>query len=902
MKKICTLISALVLMLYVNAVPALQEPITVMQPDGTQITIQRHGDEFFHYTTNESGQWVSLNSNGMYEVVQPLSEQQITERREKSELRKISPYHKSQMEWSRNIVPNGLVILVNFKDLKFSPQNSLNSMREMYMGRNYSYNGATGSVQKYFIDQSMGQYMPEFEVVGPVTLSNNYAYYGANNSNSGDARPRQMIREACRLAHDECGVDFSKYDFDNDNCVDFVFIVYAGYNEAEGGAENTIWPHKWYADGDATLYLDGKLISLYACTSEFRSNTGGERAGIGTFCHEFSHVLGLPDMYNTGDAKDSHKTLGHYEIMDSGNYNNNGNTPAGYSAYERWFMGWMIPQYINRPASLSLDDIKKSNSAYIITEFKMPNLNACDPDPASFYLVENRQQSGWDAYLPGHGMMLTKIHYNYYKWYYNNLNNNKSDMGIDIIEACDMNKNTITLSVGQPNDWGEQMYVWIWDDTTTNLIPNTQWPGAEMHKDADGQWQYSVIADKINVIFSDGYHQTDDILNVTQSSCVSLHQRSVKYYTASLSDCSEYYSAYGTSLDLFPAGANQYTKIPNRQITNIEEKNGVITFDFMGGNGAKELAFNYAQAVYLSLYQDITDKDVWELDLIHYDNNDEYDAYMAFAFKGNNETSITGEYDISDMYYAEYTIIDGTDTSTIVLTRGSLVLNRLPDQDNDNAVYRIIVDAYDTDGKPYYIIYDMEVDCWNRDDFSNIVMTDIVYGENSHICLSNPLERVVFFTKSTDFSDDIRCYIWHNDGFGNVAEVCGAWPGMRATPTDNEGTYRFNIPDDGYPFNSSWMIVFNDGTNQTEDLVFHNQYLYSQMFTNNKVVTRPITESCDGGETNLEISLSDGNQPIMIFSSTGQLICIVPYSQCQDVIKVLPQGLYLVGKDKVLKL
>ena len=438
MKKIGLLIVFSALVCSVWAVPARKGGITVTQPDGSQVTVYQHGDEHFHWTTNDKGEWVKLDEDGFYRVMEALSVEQIEARR------LASPKRAAMAAYPLNVAPRGLVILVNFADVAF--ETSKAEMDSMLTGedynRNYSYTyrgrtynvNSKGSARQYFYDSSHGQYNPQFDVVGPVTISKNMAYYGKNNSYGDDSHPEHMINEACKLADSECGIDFSQYDNDKDGYVDFVFVIYAGYGEADGGDSNTIWPHSWYLQTAAGINckLDGKIVDLYACGNEL-DYYSKKHTGIGTFCHEFSHVLGLPDLYVTNNA--SHNTLNEWDIMDYGPYNNEGNTPPAYSAYERFFMGWLQPRLIVNPENVELKDLQENNEALLISSTDQHNLIGNDPDPTTFYLVENRQQKGWDEHLPGHGLMLTKIQYNYNRWYQNSVNNTSSKMGVDLIEA-----------------------------------------------------------------------------------------------------------------------------------------------------------------------------------------------------------------------------------------------------------------------------------------------------------------------------------------------------------------------------------------------------------------------------------------------------------------------------------
>ena len=438
MKKIGLIAVLSVMVCSVWAVPARRGGIVKTQPDGSQITVYQHGDEHFHWITNEKGEWLKMDNDGFYRVTEALSAEQVEARRVASSKR------AAMAAYPLNVAPRGLVILVNFTDVAFTTEKAeMDSMlTAVNYTRNYSYTyrgkqyniRSQGSARQYFEDVSFGQYNPHFDVVGPVTISKEHSYYGKNNSKGRDSKPEYMIEEACKLADTECNVDFSQYDNDGDGFVDFVFVIYAGYGEADGGGANTIWPHAWnlLQAAGRMCEVDGKKVDLYACGNEL-DNYSKTHTGIGTFCHEFSHVLGLPDLYVTNTA--SHTTMNEWDIMDYGPYNNEGNTPPAYSAYERFFMGWLQPRLITEPENITLEELNSTNTALMITESDSANLIGNDPNPTTFYMLENRQKEGWDEHLPGHGMMLTKIQYNYNRWYQNTVNNSSSKMGVDLVEA-----------------------------------------------------------------------------------------------------------------------------------------------------------------------------------------------------------------------------------------------------------------------------------------------------------------------------------------------------------------------------------------------------------------------------------------------------------------------------------
>lgn len=439
MRKIAICILCCTAALCVWAVPARREGRLVMQADGTEIMVYNHGDESFHWQTNEKGEWIELGGDGLYKAVPALNDEQIRARRARA--RRL-PQQTAQA-YPTNIAPRGLIILVNFKDKAFTTDKA--EIDSMIYGQNYtreySYRSmlktikitSQGSARQYFHDVSFGQYNPHFDVVGPVTVSQNYSYYGTNDRYGNDQHPEEMVKEACRLAYSQYNIDFSLYDNDGDDTVDFVYILYAGYGEADGGAANTIWPHAHsLTEAYTSLTLGGKKIDKYACSNEM-SSISGQHDGIGTFCHEFTHVLGLPDFYNTVDQ--NARTLGDWDVLDYGCYNNDGNTPCAFSGYERFFCGWATPELLVDPAYYSLNELNSSNTVLLVSTTDRHNLIGNDPNPATFYLLENRQQTGWDKYLVGHGLMLTKINYSYSKWYNNIPNNTASNMGVDIIEA-----------------------------------------------------------------------------------------------------------------------------------------------------------------------------------------------------------------------------------------------------------------------------------------------------------------------------------------------------------------------------------------------------------------------------------------------------------------------------------
>lgn len=320
--------------------------------------------------------------------------------------------------------PKALVILVQFKDVSFTTADAGTYFTEMLTKPGFNTNGGTGSALDFFTENSNGKFTPEFDVLGPVTVSQRMKYYGGNDYAGNDLHPEEMVIEALQIMDNE--IDFSQYDTDGDGYIDNVYVFYAGKGEADGGGADTIWPHSWEIEGATgkTHKFDGVILDRYACSNEI-DNVTRKADGIGTFVHEFSHVMGLPDLYETTYSTGAF-TPGAWSVLDYGPYNNNGRTPPNYGAYERYSLGWMEPRRFSGKATAeyTIPPIT-DNVAYLV---ETPYTN-------EFFLLEARARTGSDTFIPGEGMLVWYIDYDYNAWYYNNVNNNATRQRVDIIEA-----------------------------------------------------------------------------------------------------------------------------------------------------------------------------------------------------------------------------------------------------------------------------------------------------------------------------------------------------------------------------------------------------------------------------------------------------------------------------------
>lgn len=462
MKKFFCSLCFVFIATYLLAVPAISGVQTVTQPDGTTIDIELYGDEFYHFATTADGFLLIENAAGFYEYAELTSENSVRSLgvkaqnarhrslAEKNQLAKIGEVdfarHRSLEKLSRATIvkPKAigtrtlparcLVLLVEFADVKFGATSTAESLSEMFNGETYTFGGATGSVRQYFSDQSNGKYQPQFDVVGPITLPENEAYYGGKGTRFTDIRPHIMVNQACSIADADFGVDFTLYNADGDNFVDLVYVLYAGYGENQGAPESTIWPHRWtLKDAGITAgyqrKYDDVYVNDYACSNELRGASGNTRDGIGTFCHEFSHVLGLADYYDTSVANNNgSKNPQNWSLMSHGNYLNGGKTPPNYSAFDKYFMGWIQPKTLTLEGNTNT--LQPGECRLISAESGVPSANYA----GNVWYFENRQKTGWDAYLPGHGLLITRVNFDKTVWEQNTVNAS-STMRYEIICA-----------------------------------------------------------------------------------------------------------------------------------------------------------------------------------------------------------------------------------------------------------------------------------------------------------------------------------------------------------------------------------------------------------------------------------------------------------------------------------
>ena len=410
MKKRMILALALLLagLQIANARPAYPGKYVYTQPDGKRIVLQRHGDEFGHWTTNAAGKMVRKDADGFYRevseneasTVRRLAAARRSEARQANAVQAAVPAVKGQRHF--------LVILVEFSDLPFTTCEDPKAAFTAQLNEpGYSMFGGTGSARDYYLENSHGEFEPIFDVYGPATLPQTKAYYGGNDGAGNDRNVPQAIIDGCKLLDDE--IDFSQYDSDGDGKVDMVYMYYAGYGECDSDDSDSIWPNKSsLSNHGKSLDLDGVKINTYACSNE-KNGVGGiyihnsdMMCGIGAVCHEFGHVIGLPDTYDTDYYTNGIAGgLYNYSLMDDGTYCNEGCTPPYLCFEERRILGWVTESdYLefDRSGVYTIAPVNTNTAYRTYTDVE-----------GEYFLYENRTKSGWDKYIPEEGLIVYHV-------------------------------------------------------------------------------------------------------------------------------------------------------------------------------------------------------------------------------------------------------------------------------------------------------------------------------------------------------------------------------------------------------------------------------------------------------------------------------------------------------------
>lgn len=520
MKKLAfLLLLAATMCLNTVANPAHPGSVMMPQPDGTMLTVSLVGDEYYHFNTTADGYTILLNDAGAYVYAQREDMNLVptgvlahdAADRNADELAFLAdlPKHlvdevqvaqghvrrvKRDVDLSNFDFENfrGLVILLDFTNKKFASEDP-----QAFYTKMFSSEGLTGyhdpitdsdvtcpgSVLDYFNDQSNGAFKPPFDVYGPYPatyIQNGVAVQA--RSNQCNAYSQYIFNNALKQADGD--VDFSRYDNNNDGKIDMVYFLVAGYSSSySGNNRGYLWPHASNLSWTGSSY-DGKKADRYASSTELygfeASPTTVTVMGIGTVAHEFSHVLGLPDFYDTdyeeGGGESHHP--GGWDLMADGGHYNSGRSPVGYSYYERYALGWAEGREITEPGAYTLNPVNSSREGYILRT----------PVENEFFTLENRQKTGWDAYLPGHGMIVTRVDStNVNIWANNDVNCNPEHNYFELLRAG----NTRTGDLASDPFPGLTGNIMLTNDTKPNLLT---WDGER------NQFIFNAIVEKDGVI------------------------------------------------------------------------------------------------------------------------------------------------------------------------------------------------------------------------------------------------------------------------------------------------------------------------------------------------------------------------------------------------------------------
>ena len=430
-KKILFTLTFVLTCAAIMAVPAKRgQWKTITLADGSQVRAELRGDEHMRAWFTADGRCYQLIDNVYKETDVKTLKAKAKARRASSSMRRVQ---KREFGVPGRFTGDKrcLVILVNFTDQTFKASNDSVFFDRMTNETGFSDGKFVGSMKDYFHAQSGGQFNLSFDVMGPVTVSKNYSYYGKNNAVDDDQYPDVMVKEAVLLVNEKYPkINFADYDWDHDGKVDQVYVIYAGKGEHDNDSQkDLIWPHSWDLSDTANgacgmVEVDGVNVDTYACGPEL--NADGTASGIGTMCHEFTHCLGLPDFYDV-NGDDDNFGMATWSLMDYGSYNGDGYVPCNYTSYEKWFCGWLEPIELTEPTEVTgMKSMTDYGDAYII--YNPANRN-------EFFLLENHTQTGWDAEAYGSGMLVIHVDYDKEVWKNNEVNTVKGHQRCTIVPA-----------------------------------------------------------------------------------------------------------------------------------------------------------------------------------------------------------------------------------------------------------------------------------------------------------------------------------------------------------------------------------------------------------------------------------------------------------------------------------
>lgn len=549
MRRYTLLLVMLLVAVVAYAVPAHRMQKKVKQSDGTELTVVLAGDEALHFYTTLDGKPLVKEVNGDYSYamfssegkfvstqclahdknvrtvvenafIESIDYEMMNASLSKAVNARSAKFKAAAQKAGSQIVPEGdvnvAVLLVQFKDTKFTYTKE--DFNNILNTKDYVYENpianSIGSARDYFMAQSDGKFRPNFIVTDIVTLDNDMSYYGGNDSSGEDKKPTYAIKEGIKKA-DAAGFDFSKCDNNGDGEVEFVYCIYAGYSENYGADASTIWPHQWQLSAQSgTITVDGVKCDTYACSGElifnesYESRIGKTLAGIGVMCHEFSHCLGLHDIYDT-TYDSGNWGMDYWDLMDQGSYAAEGYVPVGYSAYQRDFCGWRKLVEINSKGSYSMEALTRGGVGYKIVN---------DANNNEYYILENRKQEGWDTYLFGSGMLVIHVDYLKSAWDNNRINVTTNHPRYTLIPA----DNELLAYNNNANAFTASLKGDVWPGTSGNTeLTNTSIPAAKVYTGGFMNKPITDIKYQDDIISFDFMYGNVDVPNVLDATDVA---------------------------------------------------------------------------------------------------------------------------------------------------------------------------------------------------------------------------------------------------------------------------------------------------------------------------------------------------------------------------------------------
>ena len=336
--------------------------------------------------------------------------------------RKLPPINNT---WNPDKVYRQLVILLSYSDTDFQMENPKETYNRIFNEGGYNQRDGVGCVADYFRDQSGGMFNLQFDVFGPYKVSSKAQPITNPTENTRNYGREPMMEATRMMLAENPNHDFTPYDWNNTGSINQVIYISAGYagNQSREFCYGYIWPNT--STFSAITTHDGKKISNYTCSCELWDNNSS--CGIGTICHEYTHSLGLPDIYPTSSDA-GYSVCDEWDLMDGGNFTNYGWCPPNYTSMEKWLLGWIEPIELADPASIrDMKPVAEGGDVYKITH-----------SDSEFLLLENRQQRGWDFGAPGKGLVVYHVYYDRSVWSNNSVNNNANKRRFELVHADNM--------------------------------------------------------------------------------------------------------------------------------------------------------------------------------------------------------------------------------------------------------------------------------------------------------------------------------------------------------------------------------------------------------------------------------------------------------------------------------